>query len=205
MYDSLESDFSVFQLLGCSFYEKVLFGVLVANAYSLLAPTGQIIFYIIIDVSAIGVWRVICFTYFGKIYLIPVSRTLVMSNIVKGLVNAEIPQRVLSLIVLFSRKILQSVDIDNHNTLPFFPCSLYLVINPFAICRIASRKNYYTRTMIHRTINPTFDIFVTFALYLLPIIRGNWGISINDPHIADLLNTPRVITIVKAKENLSHT
>lgn len=101
-----------------------LFRVLISNSYCFLTPISKVILYMVINIAAIRIWGIICLANLRKVNFVSIGRSIVMSNIIKCLIDTEILQRILTLVVLLSIGVLHPMNIYHHNALVYLQISV---------------------------------------------------------------------------------
>lgn len=107
---------------------------------------------------------------------------------------------ILPFISCIPRFIFKIVNIDSHNTFKI-PSSFNFISNLLTRRCFFSYQDNNTRAIPHCIINPIFNTIFTFSFYLSPFIWSNKNITFNNPYIANLLDSPRISSIMKTVKN----
>src|SRR6266545_4954553 len=120
-----------------------------------------------------------------------------------GAVDVKPVERIGALGRLIPRKVLEVVDVHTHEPLPQIPSLLNLVVDPLSSSGCASDEHHNTLPSGHLVIDPVLDRRVAALLNLLPGIRREKLLTLDNPHVAYLGDAMHVGLVVKAVEHPS--
>ena len=94
------------------------------------------------------------------------------------------------------------MDVDPKYAFLFIPRFTDLVPDLWPKRSLPPHQHYYATAIPHVLVNPPLDSGITLAFDCFPSARRAGGISLDCPHVANLLCAERVVRIVEAVEDL---